>query len=77
MYMNSDEWYPFAINDAATRVIIDSRDLPAECDGLAGKLVEIGAALQAMEVQASACNPKVSHHNVQKTRSGPRPYDVG
>ena len=76
--MDSDmeAWYPFAITDAATRVLVDSKGLPSECAGLAGKLVEIGAAMQAVELQAGACNPNVSHHTCQKTTSGPSPYDV-
>ena len=71
-----EAWYPFAITDAATRVLVDSKGLPTECDGLAGKLVEIGAAMQAVEIQAGACNPNVSHHKCQKNASGPRPCDV-
>jgi hypothetical protein len=76
MDADAEAWYPFAITDADTRVLVDSKGLPAECGGLAGKLVAMGSAMQAMEVQAGACNPKVSHHNAQKTTSGPSPYDV-
>jgi hypothetical protein len=68
-----DAWYPFTITDSATRVLIDSKNLPTECSGLAGKLVEIGAAMQSVEANAGAINPALSHHAAQKTSTGPSP----
>lgn len=73
---NSEEWYPFAITDATSRVLLDSRGLPPECGGLAGKLVEIGTAMRAVEA-SGAVNPGLSHHKAQKTLSGLSSYDVG
>jgi hypothetical protein len=69
-------WYPFAITDAASRVLVDGKGLPAECCGLAGQIVEISSAMQAIEFNAGAINPTVSHH-VVKTSSGHGPYDGG
>jgi hypothetical protein len=77
MDADTEAWYPFAITDAATRVLIDSKGLPAECGGLSGKLVEIGSAMQAVENNAGCLNPAVSHHTAQKTSAGPSPYNGG
>jgi hypothetical protein len=71
MDADSEAWYPFAITHAAAQVMLDSRGLPPECSGLLGKLVNIGAALEA----SGAVNPGLSHHTAQKTSSGPSPYD--
>jgi hypothetical protein len=77
MDADAEAWYPFAIKDVATPVLIDSKGLPADCGMMAGKLVQIGAAMQAMETYAGALNPAVSHHTAQRTAAGPSPYDDG
>ena len=71
MDVDSDAWYPFAIKDGATRMLIDSNNLPIECAMLGGKMVEIGSAMHAMEASASAINPGLSHHSAKKTPGGP------
>ena len=76
MDVDSDAWYPFAIKDGTTRMLIDSKNLPSECATLGGKMVEIRSAMQAMEVSSGAINPGLSHHSAQKNAGGPCPYNV-
>ena len=71
MDVDSAAWYPFAIKDGTTRMLIDSKNLPRECGTLAGEMVEIGSAMHAMEASASAINPGLSHHSAKKTPGGP------
>ena len=70
MDVDSAAWYPFAIKDGTTRMLIDSKNLPSECGTLAGEMVEIGSAMHAMEASASAINPGLSHHSANKNRRG-------
>ena len=77
MGADQDAWYQFAIKDAATQVLIDNKSIPSECGLLAGKMVEIGAAMQTMETIAGAVNPGLSHHMAEKNQAGPSPYSDG
>ena len=70
---DSRAWYPFAITDASTPIIVENRGLPPECGGLVGKPVDIDTAVCALEA-TGVINPGLVSHNITRTTpSGPSP----